>query len=81
MDCVGGMDHKHVYSSVEFLRLLKKHYTVMKILGFWYLPRIPKTERFEMKWWFGKHLRLLKSCRKIVNMLGFQTIVLLKKTS
>ena len=53
----------------------------MKVSGYYYLPRIPKTDEIETKWWFGRHLRFMKSNRRVLNMLGFQIIALLKNGS
>ena len=72
-------EHKHIFSSFEILYLLKTIFSTLKVCGYYFLPRIPSTEKFEEKWWFGSHLRLFRTRKKPLNRLGFQIIVLLKK--
>ena len=74
-----NIEHKHIFSSFEFLALLKEYFSVLRVCGYYFLPIIPFTKKFRGKWWFGSHLRFLRTYHKPLNMLGFQTIVLLKK--
>ena len=74
-----NIEHKHIFSSFEFLSLLKANFLILRVFGYCFLPKIPFTEKFEEKWWFGGHLRFLRTHHKPLNMLGFQIIALLKK--
>jgi 2-polyprenyl-3-methyl-5-hydroxy-6-metoxy-1,4-benzoquinol methylase len=71
-------EHKHIFSSFEFLHMLKMDFSAMKVLGYYFLPKVALV-KFEGKWWFGKHLRFLKTYRWPLSLFGFQTAALLKK--
>ncbi len=73
-----NMEHKHIFSSFEFLSLFDENFSLIQVLGYYFLPKIA-SERFEQKWWFGRHLRFLNAHRWPLSFLGFQTIALLKK--
>jgi SAM-dependent methyltransferase len=75
----GNIEHKYIFSSSEFLSLLKQRFLVLRVLGYYFPPKIPFTEEIEGKWWFGSHLRFSGIYQRLFNMLGFQTIALLKK--
>lgn len=74
-----NIEHKHIFSSFEFLYLFKENFSILRVGGYYFLPRITFTEKFEGKWWFCSHLRFLRTHITPLNMLGFQTIALLKK--
>jgi len=74
-------EHKHIFSSFEILSLLKSNFKIVRALGYYFLPRIPMSVRFEGRFWFGGRLRFSRTHHKPLNMLGFQIIALLKKIS
>jgi len=73
-----NMEHKHIFSSFEFLSFFDENFSLIQVLGYYFLPKIA-SERFEQKWWFGRHLRFFNAHRWPLSFLGFQTIALLKK--
>ena len=74
-----NIEHKHIFSSFEFLSLLKANFSLLRVCGYYFLPNISFVEKFEEKWWFGSHLRFFRTHHKPLNMLGFQIIALLRK--
>jgi 2-polyprenyl-3-methyl-5-hydroxy-6-metoxy-1,4-benzoquinol methylase len=73
-----NIEHRHVFSSFKFLSLFDEHFSIIEVWGYYFLPKLA-SEKLERKWWFGSHLRFSKACQWPLNMLGFQTIALLKK--
>jgi 2-polyprenyl-3-methyl-5-hydroxy-6-metoxy-1,4-benzoquinol methylase len=72
-------EHKHVFSSFEFLSLLNASFSVIRVCGYYFLPEIPFREELAKNWRLVDSLRFSRTCREPFNMLGFQTIALLKK--
>ena len=68
----GGGEHKHVFSSFEFLSLVNKYFSIIKVCGYHFLPAT--------QFMFAEKTNsILKTSVNPFNKLGFQTIVLLKK--
>ena len=63
-------EHKHIFSSIQFLAILKKYFSVVQVLGYYLLLSPPFLE---------KATSMLKTHYRPLNKLGFQTIGLLKK--
>jgi 2-polyprenyl-3-methyl-5-hydroxy-6-metoxy-1,4-benzoquinol methylase len=71
-------EHRHIFSSFELMSLLRNSFSVEDVWGYYYLPNL-LPEKFERKLRLYDPLRYYKTNHKMVNMFGFQFIVLLRK--
>lgn len=71
-------EHKHIFSSFEFLALLNKQFSAIEVWGYYFLPHLAP-EKIERALRFSSQLRFSKSHHQPFNMVGFQTTALLKR--
>jgi len=77
-DAWGGRGHKRIFSSTEFLNILENYFSIVRTVGYYYLPHIPFIEKLNDLYITGRHVRYINISHKPLNMFGFQTIVLCK---
>jgi 2-polyprenyl-3-methyl-5-hydroxy-6-metoxy-1,4-benzoquinol methylase len=68
-------EHKHVYTSIEIIQLLRRFFKIEKVVGYYYTPMIPC-----MKYDIVKKIGLDKAHylafdNRILSMLGFITLI------
>ena len=74
----GGSRHKRIFSSTEFLNILRNYFSVVRLIGYYFLPHIPFKENLNDLCVTGCHIRYAAISHRPLNLFGFQTIALCK---
>jgi 2-polyprenyl-3-methyl-5-hydroxy-6-metoxy-1,4-benzoquinol methylase len=68
-------EHKHVYISIEIIRLLRQFFKIERVMGYYYVPMIPCMKYDVVKKIGLDKAHYLAFGNRILSMLGFMTFV------
>jgi len=68
-------EHKHVYTSIEIIQLLRQFFRIEKVVGYYYVPMIPCMKYDTVKRIGLDKAHYLAFDNRILSMLGFITFI------
>lgn len=69
------VEHKHVYTSIEITRLVRKFFEIETVVGYYYIPMVPSVKYDIVKKIGLDRVHYLAFDNRLLSMLGFITFI------